>query len=191
MFKIKSCTAAGSTVTLELTAKNREKNQRFMFGGDDQRVRTIVVDDQDNSYDYEKIKISIGDKSPEVVQSELFPTNVPIKIHFYIDEVDPSARMITIFTLRVEGFDTPITFYNIPIERPVSIASTGGTSNEVPSNVSALEDGQKASQAASKLKMIIGKWQLVSQKKDGKEIPFKSCTLNFTTHRKMTHITKT
>jgi len=182
MFKIKSCTAAGSTVTLELTAKNREKNQRFMFGGDDQRVRTIVVDDQDNSYDYEKIKISIGDKSPEVVQSELFPTNVPIKIHFYIDEFDPSAQMITMFTLRVEGFDTPITFYNIPIERPVAIVSTENkrnTSNEVPSNVSALKNGRKDTQATSKLKMIIGKWQLVSQKKNGKEIPFKSCTLEF------------
>lgn len=159
-FKIKNCTATNSTVTIEITVKNQEKNQRFLFGGDDQRVRTIVVDDLDNSYDYEKIKISIGDKSPEVTQSELFPTQVPIKMYFYINEVDPSARMINMFALRVEGFDTPITFYNIPIERPVAIVSTG---DNTPSNASALNDGQKDTQATSKLKKIIGNYNGVSR----------------------------
>ncbi|MBP3518818.1 MAG: hypothetical protein J6K31_10570 [Parabacteroides sp.] len=182
MFKIRSCTATGSTITLELTVKNRGKNQHFMFGGDDQRVRTIVVDDQDNSYDYEKIKIAFGDEYAEICKGQLFPTNVPIKMHIYINDVDPSAQMITMFTLRVEGFDTPITFYNIPIEHPVAIISTedkGNTSTKSPTNVSFMKDEQKDTQTISQLKMIIGKWQLVSQKKDGKEIPFKSCTLEF------------
>ena len=68
--------------------------------------------------------------------------------------------MINMFALRVEGFDTPITFYNIPIERPVAIVSTG---DNTPSNASALNDGQKDTQATSKLKKIIGNYNGVSR----------------------------
>lgn len=182
MFKVRSCTIAGSTVTLELSIRNREKNQHFMFGGDNQRLRTMMVDDLDNSYDYEKIKISIGDKAAEVTQSELFPTNVPIKMHIYINEVEPSARMITMLTIVVEGFDTPITFYNIPIEHPVAtpVASTNITSIEAGmTNSASLTAQQESAKPASKLEMIIGKWKLISLKKDGKEQSFPPFSLQF------------
>lgn len=181
-FKVGSCTWAGSTVTLELTVKNQEKSRHFMFGGDDQRVRTIMVDEQDNSYDYEKIKISIGDKSAEVVQSELFPIQVPIKIHIYISEVEPTARMITMLSLRVEGFDTPVTFYNIPIEHPVltaAVPTSPASTEKVLTNTSSLVAQQGVENAGDKLEMLIGKWRLTSLKKDGKEQSFKPCTLQF------------
>lgn len=181
-FKVRSCTMEGSTVVLELTVKNLEKNQHFMFGGDDRHVRTIMVDEQDNSYDYEKIKISIGDKSPEVTQSELFPTHVPVKIHIYINEVEPTARLITMLSLRVEGFDTPVTFYNIPIEHPVAttavstnLTSTGNTMT----TSSSLTTQQEPTHAASKLERLIGKWELISLKKDGKEQSFSPFSLQF------------
>lgn len=181
-FKVRSCTIAGSTVTLELSIRNRAKNQHFLFGGDDRHVRTIMVDDRDNSYDYEKIKISIGDKPAEVTQAELFPTHVPIKMHIYLNEVEPSAKMITMLTLRVEGFDTPITFYNIPIEHPALTAavSAGQSSAEnMNNNVVSLTDRQESAPEASELEMIIGKWRLTSLKKDGKEQSFQPFALQF------------
>lgn len=182
IFKIRSCTIEGSTVILEMTVRNQEKNQYFRFGADDQHVRTIMVDDMDNSYDCEKIKISIGDKYAAISSRELFPTNVPIKMTVYINEVDPSARMITMLALRVEYFDTPITFYNIPIEHPVATAtiSTNLTSTEnTPTTSPSLTAQQDPAQGTSKLERIIGKWKLISLKKDGKDQTFKPFSLQF------------
>lgn len=174
MFKIKSCTASESTITLDLSIKNQEKNQRFMFGGTDQRVATVAVDDLDNSYDSEKIKISINDQYAEVCKSDLFPTNVPVKMRIFINEVDPTARMITMLTLRIEGFNAPVTFYNIPIERPAAIVSVSGIANSASQTTK-----QDDTEETSKLKKVIGKWRLVSLKKNGKEIPFKPSELHF------------
>lgn len=179
IFKVRSCTIEGSTVILEMTIRNQEKNQHFRFGGDDQHVRSIMVDDLDNSYDCEKIKISIGDEYAETTKRELFPTNVPIKMTIYINEVDPSARMITMLALRVEYFDTPITFYNIPIQHPVVAAAMDLTSTENTMTTSSLTAQQEPAKAASKLELIIGKWKLLSLKKDGKEQTFKPSSLQF------------
>lgn len=183
--QFKRCAASASTVVIDLVMTWYGDDRKLTIGRNGVYSESTAFDDQGNQYDNGKnqnitANIANGEFSSE--PRALFPSDVPLKVRIQITDVKRDANTFKRFILLVGGMNDPITFYNIPIERAdevTSVNSNQATPDKVLSDNSPLIAEQENTQELPKLKRIIGKWELVSLKKSGKEITFQPCTLQF------------
>lgn len=186
--EFKRCAASASTVVIDLVMTWYGDDAKIYLGGGGSgngKNATLAYDDNGKQYDYNKIPISIGGGNWSVYsESSLFPTEVPIKVQLEVHNVSESVQMFKRLQIYMRDVNDPIMFYNLPIMRNNNTSQNTtpseleGVATSNPSNdVLTAEKGD--TQNLPKLKKIIGKWELASLKKSGKEITFKPCTLQF------------
>ena len=161
----------GDDAKIYLGGEGRDKNT------------TIAYDDKGKQYPYKQIPISVAGGSWSIYGFDptLFPTDVPLKVRLEIQNVSEAVSTFKRIQISIRDMNDPITLYNVPIERANEVTSISNqvAPDEVLPDNSTLIAEQEDTQKLPKLKRIIGKWTLVSLKKDGKEITFKPCTFQF------------
>lgn len=182
--QFKRCAASASTVVIDLVMTWYGDDAKIYLGGSyNDKNTTTAYDDNGKQYSYDNIPLSVGGGNWSIYnEARLFPTDVPIKVRLEIHNVPESVQILKRLHICMRDVNDPITFYNIPIERAdemTSINNNQATPDEVLPDNSPLIAEQENTQETPKLKRIIGKWELVSLKQNGKEMPFKPCTFQF------------
>lgn len=180
--QFKRCAASASTVVIDLVMTWCGDDQKLTIGSNGVYSAISIFDDLGNQYNNMNTTISIANGEYQREPRSLFPSDIPLKVRIQITDVKKDANMFRKLIIPVSGMNDPITIHNVPIERAdeiTSVNSNQATPDEVLPDNSPLIAEQENTQETPKLKRIIGKWELVSLKQNGKEMPFKPCTFQF------------
>lgn len=187
--QFKRCAASASTVIIDLVITNYGEDQRLCVGSNGVYSSINIFDDLGNQYNNQNTTISIANGEFQNEPRSLFPSEVPLKVRVQITNVKRDANVFKKILIPISGMNDPLTIQNCPIERNDVVTQITPSESEgvVASTDKSDEDASNAvlttasedTKELPKLKKIIGKWELASLKKNGKEITFKPCTLQF------------